>query len=400
MPFGDFTSVAPPYGETYDNSLPFPIYGTDPFGNSYNCPAATDTPDCTYSTSLNGFTPTIKPEKFLLYSLGIEKEFPAGIVASIVYSGSHGYNLVTGAIGSGANGVGNSDWNLTPSTNGVLPTTRPDTEWSQLRYSINSNDTSNFNALILSVRQHRGGLSYQANYNWERSLQWAPTFNDSAAGNIAFWPGIYASHTYYGPSENDVTNSFSLGGSYVTPKIPNANYFLNEAVAGWTISTITVAQSGAPFSVGNAGGPSYAFDNSWNFDNSGGGTPAFPTYASGLRRKGFSRAQFSKTGIFTAADFSDPAGAGVSGPVASQQGANTFRGPGYFNVNASLAKEFALPWIGKESSSLTLRGDFINLLNRTNWVGPVNDISEGTNFGFSTTALTKRFLQLGARFQF
>ena len=45
-------------------------------------------------------------------------------------------------------------------------------------------------------------------------------------------------------------------------------------------------------------------------------------------------------------------------------------------------------------------GNFINLLNRTNW-GPIdNDISQGTNFGFSATANNKRFLQLGARFEF
>jgi hypothetical protein len=357
LPFGDFTTVAAPWGDNYDQQMPFPVFGQDPSGNVYQNAAHTSI----YSVTLNGFQPHVKPEKFLLFSLGVEKEFSGHLVAGVSYSGSHGYDLVAGAVAQGPNGVGNSDWNLVPSTNGTLTKVRPSAEWGQLRYTVNPGTTSNFNALILTLKQHYKGLSYQANYNWERSLQWAPTYNDSEAGNIAFWPAIYQAHTYYGPSGIDIADSFSFGGSYVVPKISGDRPYLNQ-LAGWRISTITVAQTGTPFSVGNSSGPSYAFDDSWAIDGNGGGTPAFPTYASGMPRKGFSRSSVSRTGAFTAANFADPKGAGA-GPVLSQQGANTFRNPGYFNVNSGIAKTYALPWIGSEDSSFTLRADFINLLN-------------------------------------
>ena len=107
----------------------------------------------------------------------------------------------------------------------------------------------------------------------------------------------------------------------------------------------------------------------------------------------------SVTGAFTGVTWTDPSGAGTQA-VLSQQGANTFRNPGYFNVNAGVAKSFALPFLTKETSNFTLRGDFINLLNRTNWNSIDNDVAEGNNFGFSTTTGNKRFLQLGARFEF
>jgi hypothetical protein len=44
-------------------------------------------------------------------------------------------------------------------------------------------------------------------------------------------------------------------------------------------------------------------------------------------------------------------------------------------------------------------GDFINLLNRTNWQAIDNDITD-SSFGYSTNANQKRYLQLGGRFEF
>jgi hypothetical protein len=389
IPFGDFTTAAPPWGQTYDGQMPFPVFGQDPSGNVYSNIGHT----AIYQVNLNGFQPNIKPEKFLLYSFGVEQELPGHIVVGASYSGSHGYDLVVGAVGQGPNGVGNSDYNLQPGL-----TTRPATEWGQLRYSVNAGTTSNFNALILTLKQHYKGLSYQANYNYERAMQWAPTYNNTAAGNIAFWPAIYQAKTYYGPSSIDIANSFSFGGAYEVPKFPADRHYLNQ-LSGWRISTITVAQTGTPFSVGNTSGPSYAFDNSWGIDGSSGGTPAFPTPSAGAQRKGFSRKQVSQTGAFSGVTWTDPTGAGTQA-VLSQQGANTFRNPGYFNVNAGLAKTYDLPWVENGTSKFTMRADFINLLNRTNW-GPIdNDISSSPNFGFSTTTGNKRYLQIGGRFEF
>jgi hypothetical protein len=220
-----------------------------------------------------------------------------------------------------------------------------------------------------------------------------------------------------------VTNSFSFGGSYEIPRLASGGRWVNEAVSGWRISTITVAQSGTPFTVGNAnngaGSPdsmtgqtgvavaaSYAYDNGMVVDNTSGGTPKFPTYL-GHQRKGFDRYQASHGSIFgqqynngawSVPTFSDPQGTGL-GPVLSQQGANSFRNLGYFNVNMGVAKAFGIPYL--EGGKLTLRGDFINLLNRTNWGNFSNDIyTGGGSFGFAGGASNKRYVQLGARFEF
>jgi hypothetical protein len=398
LDWGDFTTTSAPWGHTFGTGVTggsFPVYGTSPNGEVYSCPQKTNTASCLYQVNLNGFAPNVSPEKFLLYSLGLEQQFRGNVVAGIGYSGSHGYNPIIGAVGAGPNGVQNADFNLVPGD-----TTYGNPLWGQLRYTVNGNTDSNFNALIVTLKQRYKGLSYQANYNWERALQWAPTYNDSDYGQVAFWPGVYAARTYYGPSSIDVADSFSFGGSYEVPKLATNNRLLNEAVAGWRISTITAAETGTPFSVGDATGASFANDNGISLDGSAGGTPEFPTYQAGMPRKGFSRKEVSTTGVVTAADFTNPPGVGTQA-VLSQQGANTFRNPGFFNVNAGVAKSFDLPF--RESANLTLRGDFINLLNRTNW-GPVtNDMQTTGNtsyFGFSSSVMNKRYVQLGARFEF
>jgi hypothetical protein len=386
LPFGDLVTKTAPYGYNYGS---FPVFGTDSFGNIYSNSAHT----AVYSANLNGYAPNVKPEKFLNWSLGVEQQLAGNIVAGVTYSGGHGYDLVAGA--SSANGGGNVDFNLAPGS----PTARPDAEWGQLNYGINVL-TSNYNALILTLRQQYKGLSYQANYNWARALQWAPTYNDfNTGGSIYVWPGAYDPKVYYGPSIFDVANSLSFGGSYEVPKLSTDNRLINGAAAGWRISTIVVAQSGSPFTVGWTGeAHDYQNDGSNHFDGNGAGTPGFPTYKAGLPRKGFSRKAVSLTGAFTAADFTDPTGVGTT-TVLSQQGANTFRNPGYFSVNGGFSKAFAVPFFFKESAKFVLRGDFINLLNRTNWQAIDDDITDGS-FGYSANANQKRYLQLGGRFEF
>jgi len=387
LDFGDFTTTTPPYGHTYNGQLPFPVYGSNPVGAIYSNPQQTQI----YQIQLNGFAPNVKPEKYLNYSFGIEQQLPARMVFSLGYSGSYGYDQLTGAVAQGPNSAQNADYNLAPGS-----TTYVDPNFAQLRYTRDAGITTNYNAMIVTLKQNYKGFGYQSSYTWSKALQYAPTFNDgNGNGVMAFWPSVTQPKVYYGPSMNDVTNAFSLGGSYEVPKFSGNNRILNEAVSGWRISTITVAQSGTPFSVANQNGPSYATDNSWAIDGNQGGTPAFPTYQGGLPRS-FSRRAVSVTGAFTAANFTDPVGAGGTTPVLSQQGANTFRNPGYFNVNAEFAKSFTLPW---EGAKLTLRGDFINLLNRTNWQGISQEMASNT-FGFSTVANNKRFIQMGARLQF
>jgi hypothetical protein len=62
-------------------------------------------------------------------------------------------------------------------------------------------------------------------------------------------------------------------------------------------------------------------------------------------------------------------------------GRNAFTGPGFYNLDVSLARSFALPWIG-ETGRVMLRADAFNFLNHTNLGNPAPQLALG-NFGAS-----------------
>jgi Carboxypeptidase regulatory-like domain/TonB-dependent Receptor Plug Domain len=406
VPYGDFKTATAPFGYNYASVVPG-TYGVAPNGNIYSNPEHT----AVYSANINGFAPHISPDRILSYSFGLEHQLPAHLVLGINYAGSYGFNLL---YGGGSVGGSNVDYNLQVGS----PTMRPvpaggaATEWGQVNYGVNGL-SSNYNALIVTLRQTYKGFSYQANYNWSRTLTYAPVESDNSNGTTYYlWKAAYdPKDNDYGRASFDVPNSFSFGGQYQVPNF-GENRYVSGALANWRIGTLIVAQSGTPFSVLEPG-TDYQYDGS-PMDGSGNETPALPTY-NGVQRSGFSRAK-AITGEFASAIasntlicsnsatclFSDPPGTGTQ-PVNQQQGINTFRNLGFFNVNLSVSKGFSIPVPHFDGGmKLYLRGEAINLLNRTNY-GPFgNDITNTSTgaVGSVTTANTKRYLQIGGRLEF
>jgi hypothetical protein len=399
VPYGDFQTATPPYGYNWST----PTYGTDPYGNIYSNPQQTQV----FSANLNGFAPNIKPEKYINFSLAIEKQLPGHVLFGITYGGNYGYDLIYGS--SAGDGGGNADYNLLANSYNLATdtATRPTSEWGTLNYGRNGL-SSNWNALIVTVKQNYKHFSYQANYNWEKALQYSPVITSSASGNSYYmWDGPWAPKSYYGPAGFDVTHSFSLGGTYEVPKFAfSKNRAVDMITSHWRVGTIVIAQTGTPFTVTEQGGSQvhdpggnyfldYQNTGCGNFNGNGGcvGVPAY----SGSKYSGWSRSQV-EAGAFTTSQFADPAGLGTK-VLRYQQGPNSFRNLGYFNVNLSIAKGFGIPLPGHEEARFYLRGEAVNLLNRTNWQGIKNDPADG-NFGTVTAANQKRFIQLGARLEF
>jgi hypothetical protein len=74
--------------------------------------------------------------------------------------------------------------------------------------------------------------------------------------------------------------------------------------------------------------------------------------------------------------FARPAAGSVGG-----LGRNSFRSPGFYNLDASLARSFALPWLG-EAGRIIFRADAYNILNHANLTTPDNVLGEAT-FGLA-----------------
>jgi hypothetical protein len=67
------------------------------------------------------------------------------------------------------------------------------------------------------------------------------------------------------------------------------------------------------------------------------------------------------------------------------EGRNAFRGPGFYNLDVSIARSAGLRWLG-EGASLTFRADAFNLLNHSNLGNPDPLFTDPANpsFGFAT----------------
>jgi hypothetical protein len=105
-----------------------------------------------------------------------------------------------------------------------------------------------------------------------------------------------------------------------------------------------------------------------------------------------------------------------TGPWEGNAGRNSFRGPGYANVDFSPSKSFQIPWfVGHEGAKLKVLGEFYNLFNRTNLNSPSSNLafqsnvpiaqgasgnSTNGNFGRATGAFNPRQIEVGLRIEF
>jgi hypothetical protein len=162
--------------------------------------------------------------------------------------------------------------------------------------------------------------------------------------------------------------------------------WVDTLIGGWNLGGLWILESGSPFSVssGRATGPSTA-----------------ATYGdfTGSRDIGSVMTSNNGTGpgvyYFTPsqiANFAFPA-AGTTG----SSGRNTFRGPGFLNIDASLVKRFAI----KERKALTFRAEAYNLINHPDFGNPALSLATPATFGKITNVVNNpRIVQMALRFDF
>jgi hypothetical protein len=161
----------------------------------------------------------------------------------------------------------------------------------------------------------------------------------------------------------------------------------NTLLGGWDLGGLWIWESGTPFTVssGRATGPSTA--STWADYTGSRNVGSVMTSNNGI---GPGVYYFTPAEI---ANFAEP----VAGYIGSA-GRNTFRGPRFFNVDASLVKRFEL----MERKYLTFRAEAYNLANNVDFNNP------GVNFGGTATAFGKistvvnnpRIIQMALRFDF
>lgn len=302
------------------------------------------------------------------YVVGVEHQLPWRLVGGASYSGSKGYNQLSGTNVNRCDGCGSTPLN---------------TSFGGIDLVRNSN-YSTYNAMIFSLRgRPTANLNFQTSYTLSRAksnIESGTRFDQDANINV---PDLNAYSSYYADANYDVRNRFSLSGLYTLPGLRSG--IGRVLTSGWELTSIAVVQSGTPFWVICSGAPSCDYNNDGLFYD-------IPNTPSTSFMGSHSRSQF-KSGIFTVSDFPVPTN-GQEGSLPR----NTYRNPGYLQVDASVLKNDKLPWLG-EQGNLQFRFDFLNVLNRAN-LGSVDNNMTDAGFGTVHSALTGRQIQLGVRISF
>jgi len=273
---------------------------------------------------------------------------------------------------------------------------------------VHDEGTANYNSGSVKVnRRFSRGLDLTASYTYSKSLD--DTSGIRNQGNDNLYPqNSFCITCEYGPSAFDVRNRVAVSSLYELPigpdkLIPLNNKFVNTLLGGWQVGGTFQHQTGAVAT------PLYGTDNSGiaspfgNFDrpNDTGISPFMPCNTH-TRDSCVNKAAWSQPGVVvTLTQQSSPTAPIVTGPVNigglfgnAQRG--SFHGPGYTNLDASLHKDFAMPY--NEKHKLAIRYEVFNALNHPNW-GTPNITYTSSSFG-QVGAGGMRTMQLAAKYQF
>jgi outer membrane receptor protein involved in Fe transport len=220
-------------------------------------------------------------------------------------------------------------------------------------YYGDDQDTA-FNALQVTIaKQFTHGLSFNASYAWQRGYN----FNSSYA--------TWNKSVVKGRDDQIREQQFILYGTYLLPFGRNQMFASNVPravdliIGGWQFSPVITLSSGLPFTLGVGGGCGASVP---------GSAPCYPN-GSGLAVKhhltGFDPVSHSRT-YFTAADVPTSRFPQAGLDQIGSMGRNSVYGPGFFNGDLSLQKNFPI----YESLLAQFRVDAYNGFNHINAGNP------------------------------
>jgi hypothetical protein len=263
---------------------------------------------------------------------------------------------------------------------------------------VHDEGTGNYNAGSIKLnRRFSNGMNLIASYTYSKSLD--DTSGIRNQGNDLLYPqNSYCIPCEYGPSAFDVRNRVVVSGLYELPigkgkLLGIENQVLDAVIGGWQI--------GGTFShqTGQIATPQYGGDNSslggpfGNFDrpNVTGTSPYLPcnTLTVDLCAN---KAAYAQAGVIVTTTTGTTNIGGLFGNATR----GSFHGPGFTNLDASLHKNFTMPY--SEKQQLAIRFEAFNALNHPNWGTPNINFSS-SNFG-QVGAGGMRQLQLAAKYTF
>jgi Carboxypeptidase regulatory-like domain/TonB-dependent Receptor Plug Domain len=339
--------------------------------------------------------PNFRNPRYAEWNLEVQQAFGEKTVATLGYVGNHGSNLAVQQ-----NGV-NAYCKVCPF--GTLPTSAPDPRFGRIRQLTNEG-ISNYNGLTATlVRRLTKGLQGSINYTWSHALDDISNAGfDQYSFNTLGEAFLYQidpknlRRYNYGNADYDFRQNLSASYIYEMPSLFKGSRLLNSVVGGWVTSGVIYKRTGQPYSVVDT-----ALTNSLTGNNSAG--VVMPYFLGGSMPNCkvditcLNPAQFTVTGQNT------------FGNIARNQ----FRGPGYFDMDMTIKKNFR---ITESGLTFSMGANAYNVLNHPRFANPDNNFADaGSTFGqiqstvvpasspygnFQGSAVSGRVLQLELEVKF
>jgi hypothetical protein len=310
------------------------------------------------------------------WSLNMQRELRSGFMAEIGYVGSRGVHLPLtyqlNQVPVSLLGPGNAQ------------SRRPYPTVGSIEAYTNPVGNSTYNALQARLdRRFWHGVSWMAVYTFSKSIDDASGFASSRSYGVTSVENNYNLAAERSLSSFDIPNNFVSSLIWDLP-VGKGRMFLNHGgvlngiIGGWTVSGITTWQSGRPLVMATVTNLTGSLD--------GGSRPN--RLASGA----LSGAQRTRLQWFNPSAFALPAAFTFGDDSRTEP---DLFGPGTFNIDTLLAKEFQVT----ESVKLQFRMEAYNALNHFN-PGTPNTTIGAPGVGTITTGSAGRVIQLALKLYF
>jgi hypothetical protein len=331
MHFNFATTTNVPALASYNVNVFQAIFANPPFSIDYPSP---NPPLIAGTQNVNAFPRHPKDPVGTNWLFGIQQEVARNTILTINYVGNNVHHMQSGVDFAALNA-------------------NPANPFSQVRqFSGFANENvlsdglgSNYNALQAKLTRRVGRLTLEANYTWSHE------FDDML--NV-FSPGFENPSTPifdHGSGDWDVRNNFTASTVYTMPELKNSNSLIRGVLGGWQTSGILQTRSGLPTNISLVSG---FFGNPVRPDY----VPGQPLWVPNHRWPGSSY----NINAFAV----EPTYDGTPGGTIGTVGRNALRGPGYFQLDLSGMKNFAIT----ERVTMQFRADIFNIFNHPNFTNP------------------------------
>jgi Carboxypeptidase regulatory-like domain/TonB-dependent Receptor Plug Domain len=313
--------------------------------------------------------PNLRNGRVKSYFAGVQQRITDNLSLEVNGLGSYGRALITSDV------INRSFSTLAGRYNNDLP---------DIAYRANQG-FSDYNALTAVVRYRTNRGMVQGSYTWSHSIdnQSDPLIGDffnltfasiqtgASASQRSTFSEQFNPNADRGNSDFDQRQNLVLFSYWNLPS-PFASSKAGILLRNWTFAELAAFRSGLPYSVYGTStaiaGEGLILNNRANIVDASQTVFANPTPVMGGVQ------------LLNAAAFSQPAAS-----VLGNSGRNTFIGPGFYSLDLSLARSFALPWLG-EAGRFRIRADAYNVLNHANLGNPNAQLTDplSPEFGIAT----------------